>query len=61
LEFIVASDGWELVACDEMVGEFAINDNEALRDPLSGSSSKCETGRFRRLSADVYQTRAGNG
>jgi hypothetical protein len=44
-----------------MVGEFAINDNEALRDPLSGSSSKCETGRFRRLSADVYQTRAGNG
>jgi hypothetical protein len=28
-----STDGWELVACDEKLGEFAINDNEALLDP----------------------------
>jgi len=27
------TDHWELVACDEKLGEFAIDDNEALPDP----------------------------
>jgi hypothetical protein len=26
-------DRWELVACDEKLGEFAIDDNEGLADP----------------------------
>jgi hypothetical protein len=27
------TDHWELVACDERVGEFAVDDNDALADP----------------------------
>ena len=27
-------DRWELVACDEKLGEFAIDDNEGLADPV---------------------------
>jgi len=26
-------DHWELVACDEMLGQFAVDDNEVLADP----------------------------
>ncbi len=28
-----ATDHWELVACDEKLGEFAIDDNDGLADP----------------------------
>lgn len=28
------TDRWELVACDEKLGEFAIDDNEGLTDPV---------------------------
>jgi hypothetical protein len=28
-----STDGWELVACDERLGEFGIDDTEGLADP----------------------------
>jgi len=28
-----STDGWELAACDEKLGKFAIDDNEELDDP----------------------------
>ena len=28
-----STEGWELVACDDKLGEFAIDDNEELADP----------------------------
>jgi hypothetical protein len=53
---------WELVACHDTLGEFAIDTTKSLLIPRSrGSFSKCGTQPFHRFSADSCRIRVGSG